>query len=284
ISSSMFVTGAAPNVLGLEFVSKIAGIQISWMQWFLGFLPVGLLLLIVAPWLSYVLYKPTVTHSEQVATWAGSALKEMGALTRREITLICLVLLSLALWVFGDDFINATAVALLAVALMLALHVVPWKDVTKYSGAWNTLVNLSTLVVMANGLTRSGFIEWFAKTMSTHLAGFSPTATVIALVLVFYFAHYLFASLTAHTATMLPVILAVAQSIPGVPMDQLCLLLVLSIGLMGCLTPYATGPGIIIYGCGYVKSQDYWRLGAIFGVIYIAALLGIGWPIMAMWN
>ncbi|AOV98250.1 anion permease [Edwardsiella hoshinae] len=284
ISSSMFVTGAAPNVLGIEFVNKIAGIQISWTQWFLGFLPVGLLLLVVAPWLSYVLYKPTVTHSEQVATWAGGALKEMGALTRREITLICLVLLSLALWVFGGKFINATAVALLAVALMLALHVVPWKDVTKYSGAWNTLVNLSTLVVMANGLTRSGFIEWFAKTMSVHLAGFSPTATVIALVLVFYFAHYLFASLTAHTATMLPVILAVAQSIPGVPMDQLCLLLVLSIGLMGCLTPYATGPGIIIYGCGYVKSKDYWRLGAIFGVIYITALLAIGWPIMALWN
>ena len=283
ISSSMFVTGAAPNVLGIEFVNKIAGIQISWTQWFLGFLPVGLLLLVVAPWLSYVLYKPTVTHSEQVATWAGGALKEMGALTRREITLICLVLLSLALWVFGGKFINATAVALLAVALMLALHVVPWKDVTKYSGAWNTLVNLSTLVVMANGLTRSGFIEWFAKTMGAHLADFSPTATVIALVLVFYFAHYLFASLTAHTATMLPVILAVGQSIPGVPMDQLCLLLVLSIGLMGCLTPYATGPGIIIYGCGYVKSKDYWRLGAIFGVIYITALLAIGWPIMALW-
>ncbi|WP_035604184.1 anion permease [Edwardsiella tarda] len=283
ISSSMFVTGAAPNVLGIEFVNKIAGIQISWTQWFLGFLPVGLLLLVVAPWLSYVLYKPTVTHSEQVATWAGGALKEMGALTRREITLICLVLLSLALWVFGGKFINATAVALLAVALMLALHVVPWKDVTKYSGAWNTLVNLSTLVVMANGLTRSGFIEWFAKTMGAHLADFSPTTTVIALVLVFYFAHYLFASLTAHTATMLPVILAVGQSIPGVPMDQLCLLLVLSIGLMGCLTPYATGPGIIIYGCGYVKSKDYWRLGAIFGVIYITALLAIGWPIMALW-
>ena len=36
----MFVTGAAPNVLGLEFVSKIAGIQISWLQWFLCF-PAG---------------------------------------------------------------------------------------------------------------------------------------------------------------------------------------------------------------------------------------------------
>ena len=64
---------------------------------------------------------------------------------------------------------------------------------------------------MANGLTRSGFIDWFAQTMSTHLDGFSPNMTVVALVLVFYFAHYLFASLSAHTATMLPVILAVGK-------------------------------------------------------------------------
>ncbi len=152
--------------------------------------------------------------------WAGDELKTMGRLTRREWTLIGLVLLSLGLWVFGSEVINATAVGLLAVSLMLALHVVPWKDITRYNSAWNTLVNPATLVVMANGLTRSGFIDWFANTMSTHLEGFSPNATVIVLVLVFYFAHYLFASLSAHTATMLPVILAVGKGIPGVPMEQ----------------------------------------------------------------
>ncbi|HDL7750223.1 TPA: anion permease [Yersinia enterocolitica] len=283
ISSSMFVTGAAPNVLGIEFVNKIAGVHIGWMQWFLAFLPVGLILLIVAPWLSYVLYKPGVTKSDEVATWAQTALNEMGGLTRKEMILIGLVLLSLCLWVFGSKFIDATAVGLLAVSLMLALHVVSWKDITKYSSAWNTLVNLATLVVMANGLTRSGFIDWFANTMSTHLDGFSPNMTVVALVLVFYFSHYLFASLSAHTATMLPVILAVGKGLSGVPMEHLSMLLVLSIGIMGVLTPYATGPGVIIYGCGYVKSKDYWRLGGIMGVFYISMLLLVGWPIMSLW-
>ncbi|WP_268629490.1 anion permease, partial [Escherichia coli] len=81
ISSSMFVTGAAPNVLGIEFVGKIAGVHISWMQWFLAFLPVGLLLLIIAPLISYYLYKPGVTHSSEVAAWADTALGEMGKLT-----------------------------------------------------------------------------------------------------------------------------------------------------------------------------------------------------------
>ncbi|KAB8307943.1 anion permease [Erwinia endophytica] len=283
ISSSMFITGAAPNVLGIEFVNKIAGLQISWMQWFLGFLPVGLLLLIIAPLISWYLYKPGVTHSHEVAAWADRALVEMGSVTRKEYTLIGLVLLSLCLWVFGGKVVNATAVCLLAVSLMLVLRVVAWQDITRYASAWNTLVNLATLVVMASGLTRSGFIDWFAATMSAHLVGFSPEMTVIALVLVFYFAHYLFASLSAHTATLLPVILAVGKGLPGVPMEHLSMLLVLSIGLMGVLTPYATGPGVIIYGCGYVKSQDYWRLGAILGVVYIAALLLVGWPILCLW-
>ncbi|MFQ9949680.1 MAG: hypothetical protein ACLRXB_11890 [Escherichia coli] len=32
------------------------------------------------------------------------------------------------------------------------------------------------------------------------------------------------------------------------------------------------------------EIKDYWRLGAIFGVIYISMLLLVGWPILAMWN
>ena len=167
---------------------------------------------------------------------------------------------------------------------MLVFRVVNWSDITRYSSAWNTLVNLATLVVMANGLTRSGFMDWFARTMSVHLNSFSPVMAVAVLVLVFYFSHYHFASLSAHTATMLPVILAVGKGVQGIPMVQLSMLLVLSIGIIGVLTPYGTGPGVIIYGCGYVKSKDYWRLGGIFGVFYIATHLLVGWPLMSLWT
>ena len=94
-----------------------------------------------APWLSYVLYKPEITHSEEVATWAGDELKTMGALTRREWTLIGLVLLSLGLWVFGSEVINATAVGLLAVSLMLACTLCRGKTlpaITAHGTRWST--------------------------------------------------------------------------------------------------------------------------------------------------
>ncbi len=64
----------------------------------------------------------------------------MGKLTRKEYTPIGLVLLSLCLWVFGGKMLDATAVCLLAVSLMLALHVVSWKDHQIFQRR-NTLVN-----------------------------------------------------------------------------------------------------------------------------------------------
>ena len=167
ISSSMFVTGAAPNVLGIEFVGKIAGVHISWMQWFTAFLPVGLLLLIIAPLISYYLYKPGVTHSSEVAAgriprWGNGQADAQGIHPDRHGAAQPVPV------GVRRQMLDATAVCLLAVSLMLALHVVSWKEITKYSSARNTLVNPATLVVMANGLTRSGFIDWFAQTMSTH--------------------------------------------------------------------------------------------------------------------
>ena len=55
-------------------------------------------------------------------------------------------------------------------------------------------------------------------------------------------------------------------------------LLVYSIGLMGVITPYATGPAPVYFGSGYIPRKDFWRLGFVFGVIFLATLLGAGLP------
>ena len=49
---------------------------------------------------------------------------------------------------------------------------------------------------------------------------------------------------------------------------------------MGIITPFATGPSPVYYGSGYLPAADYWRLGTIFGVIFLVAFLAIGMPWM----
>ena len=55
-----------------------------------------------------------------------------------------------------------------------------------------------------------------------------------------------------------------------------CLMVGAAIGLGSILTPYATGPSPIYYGSGYLPTADYWRLGAIFGLIFLVLLVITG--------
>lgn len=280
VTSSMFLTGLAPNLLAVELVRKTAKIELAWMDWFVAFAPVGILLLATVPLLTYWIYPPQVKQGAEVPAWAAKELEKMGPLTRREMTLGVLVVIALLLWIFGGDIMEATTAAMLVISLMLILYVVTWDDITANKAAWNTLAWFATLVALADGLTRVGFVKWFAESVAGQLTGVSPTVAVAALLLINFFGHYLFASVTAHVTAMIPVLLAVASTIPGVNMQTLALGLCLQLGIMGIITPYATGPSPVYYGSGYLPAADYWRLGAIFGVIFFVAFLVIGVPWM----
>jgi L-tartrate/succinate antiporter len=273
VTSSLFLTGLAPNLLAVELISKTAKVSISWMDWFSAFAPIGVILLLAIPLLTYVLYKPEVKGGDEVPNWARAELATMGGLSGRELGLAALVLLALALWIWGGDFINATTVAIVVIGLMVIGKIVSWDDVLANKPAWNTLVWFATLVALADGLNKVGFVKWFADTIGAQMGGYSPTVAMLALVTVFFFTHYLFASVTAHVTAMLPVMLAVGMGIPGIDIRTFALLLALTLGIMGVLTPYATGPSPVYYGSGYIPSKDYWRLGATFGVIYFAVFL-----------
>ena len=45
---------------------------------------------------------------------------------------------------------------------------------------------------------------------------------------------------------------------------------------MSILTPYAGGPNPVYYGSGYLPAKDFWRLGAVFGLIFFCAWLSFG--------
>jgi L-tartrate/succinate antiporter len=278
VTSSMFLTALAPNLLAVELVRKTVKVDIGWTQFAVGFLPVGILLLAVLPLLVYVIHPPELKRSDEVTAWAAKELGAMGRISAREVEMAALVVAALACWIFGRRLIDATTVAIAVVGLMVVSGVVAWDDVVANKPAWNVLVWFATLVTMAEGLNRVGFVTWFANGAAKLLAGLPVTTVLVAFVVLFFAVHYLFASLTAHTTAVLPVILAAGAAVPGMPVAKLALLLCYGLGMMGVLTPYATGPGPVYYGSGYVSRADFWKLGLVFGAIFLAALVGVGVP------
>ena len=204
----------------------------------------------------------------------------MGSLSGREWAVAFLAFVAILLWILGGPYINATTAALVVVSIMLIAGVVTWDDVVSNREAWKALTLLATLVTLADGLNRTGFVGWFADTVAQPMGGLSPNLTIVGLVGVYFVSHYLFGSLTAHATAMLPILLSLGLSMPGVPFEKLALMLGLTQGIMGVLTPYATGPAPVYANSGYITSTEFWRLGTCFGFIFFGALLLLSAPVV----
>ncbi len=278
ITSSMFLTANAANLVAASVLRETARISVGWTEWAVGFLPVGLVLFISRPLLVYLLYPPSVKTSEDVPTWADQELTKMGPITRREVVMATVAVAALGLWVFAGRWLNATTVALIAFCLMILTRVIEWSDVLADREVWRVLLWFATLLTLADGLNRVGFLQWFAAATAGALAPI-PVALIIPLFAASFFtAHYMFASLTAHATALLPVFLATGAAVPGMPVRSLALVLSYTVGLTSVLTPYATGPAPIFYGSGYISRKEFWTLGLIFGAIDLSVLLAVGVP------
>ena len=278
LTSSMFLTAASFNLLAAGFVEKLTHIELRWTDWFITAAPAIVPLLILLPALTYWLYPPQVKRNAEVSNWAAAELKKIGPFTRGEMILATVVLLSLVLWVAGGAYVGAATVASIAISLLLLTRVLTWNDIAEHKRAWTTFAWLGALIALCDGLNRVGFVKWFADGIATHMRGFSPHLAMIILLALFFLAHYLFASVDAYTTALLPVVLMTGAAIPGVPVKEFALLLCMELGIMGVLTPFANAASPIYANSGYLPAKDYWRLGTIFGIIFLVLFLCIGVP------
>eukprot|EP01037_Dinobryon_pediforme_P011206 gene11206-11288_t len=178
----------------------------------------------------------------EAVTMAKQKLHEMGPMSKAEWTMTGVFFLMLGFWIFG---------------------VLTWKDVLNEHDAWHTLVWLSILVMMSAFLEKFGFIGWFSGHIGSFVAGWPWGTAFLALVLVYFYSHYFFASNTAHVSSMYAAFLAVAIA-SGTPP----LLAALALGFC------------------YVPIAAWWGVGLVVSFVNLAIWIGAGgvwWKILGMW-
>ena len=279
VSSSIFLTGQAPNPLAVSLAAKSGVNTVNWTSWFLAFAPVGTILFLLTPLLSYFLCKPELKGSPEVAAWAKEELHKLGKMHFREIAMVCISLLALILWIGAGFFkINATTTAFLVIVLMVLFNVISWQDFLGNKPAWNVLTWFATLVPMASGLKNVGFLSWLTNVAGGSLVTLDPTMAMLGLLIAFCVLRYFFASGTAYVTAMVGLFTALALQVQGIDPAQIMIILFVPMGIMGILTPYGTGHSPIWFAINYVKGPEFWRLGFIFGIIYLAIFIVIGIP------
>ena len=275
ITSSMFLTALAPNLLAVDLITKSTGHTISWGEWAGVMLPLMVPLFLITPWLAYVVYPPTQKSSPEAPAWAAEELKTLGAITFKEYLMAGLATVALVLWIFNKELgIDSTTVAISVVSIMVLTNVITWDDLISNKAAFNVLIWFASLVAMAAGLKKVGVLDWIGANTQVMLSGMTPTELIISLLVIFFLLHYFFASVTAHVTALVPIFMTIAINL--LTPEQIVpftIILAGSLGVMGIITPYGTGPSPIWYGAGYISQGKWWALGAIFGAIYLIPII-----------
>lgn len=278
VTSSMFLTALAPNLLAVDLMGRHTQHTLTWMEWATIMVPIMIPLFLLTPWLTYVIYPPTQKKSPEAPKWAAEELKKLGNITFKEYLMAGLAVVALVLWIFGKEIgINATTTAICVMTVMVLTGIISWDDLLSEKAAFNVFIWFATLVALADGLKRVGVLEFISKNSESMLSGLDTMALIISLLVLFYVLHYFFASTTAHVTALVPLFMVIATTF--IPADQIIPFMVLlagSLGVMGIITPYGSGPNPIWYGAGYISQAKWWGLGAIFGGLYlIFIILGV---------
>jgi divalent anion:Na+ symporter, DASS family len=272
----MFMTSMAANPLITELAGKTANIHITWGSWALAAILPGIISLLVITYLIYRIDRPEITEPPEAAQFAREELATMGTVTRDEWVVLGTFGLALLLWLTGSlTGIDATVVALFGLALMLLFGTITWNDVLSERAGWDTLIWFGGVVGLATMLAKLGLFKWFAAYVATHVTGLPWLPALIALVLVYNFSGYLFASLTAHVVALYVPFLTVAVAV-GAPPLFAALLLAFFSSLCVSLTHYAGGPAPVYYGSNYVTLPRWWGIGFLVGIVNLIIWLGIG--------
>lgn len=276
ITAAMFVTAMAGNPLAVKLAGD-QGVELTWLGWATAAFVPGIICLALIPVVLMILNRPDVKETPDAAELAHNQLVEMGPISRHEIYTICIFVGLIFLWIAGKDLfgIGAAHAASLGVCAMLILGVITWEDALKEKAAWDIMVWIGLLIMMAGQLKTLGLIDWFGGEMSALLGG---TSTVVAYALVvgaYFYLHYLFASATAHIGALYAVSLAILIASGVNPFTAAITLACLS-NVFGCLTPYAIGSAPVLFGTGYHTQKEWLKIGFIMSIIYLAVWMTIG--------
>ncbi|HET6978138.1 MAG TPA: DASS family sodium-coupled anion symporter [Pyrinomonadaceae bacterium] len=286
IVCAMFLTGQASNPIIARFAKEVTGIEITYARWAIGAIVPGVLSLLVVPWILYRVFPPEVKHTPAASELASTELKGMGPMKWSEWLMLLVFFLVAILWMttklHGIDY---AVVALLGIGVLLVTGVLDWDDLVSEKAAWGVFIWYGGLIRMAEALGQTGITKRFAESSASLTTGWKWWLALASLLLIYFYAHYVFASITAHvTAMFTPFLIVILAA--GAPPYLAVLSLAYFSNLAAALTHYGTTPAPIYFGAGYTTQRTWWTVGLITSLITILIWSVVGstwWKVLRLW-
>lgn len=286
VACAMFMTGQASNVLVAGLAAKLAGVEVTWSSWFIAGLLPGLTSCAVVPWVVLRLLPPGIRRTPAAAAFARTELAAMGALSRAETIALAVFVAVCGLWMTsGWHGLDVTVVAMAAVAVLFLTNVLSWETSLREQSAWDVFVWYGGLLTMGELLNETGSTTVFAASIGSAFAGLPWFAVLLATLVIYFYSHYAFASITAHALAMFSPFVVMLIGVGAPPLLAVYSLACIA-NLTAGLTHYGTTTAPIVFAEGYVSFAEWWRVGFIVSLVNLAVWLVVGfawWKFLGFW-
>ncbi|MGC8760903.1 MAG: DASS family sodium-coupled anion symporter [Bryobacteraceae bacterium] len=285
VTAAMFFTGQASNPLAAQMAGTF-GYPVTWASWLVAACVPGLCSLALVPWVVSRIYPPEIRRTPEAAEFARAELEKMGSMSRDEKILLAVFVSVCGAWATSSwTGLDITVAALVGSAALLLARILSWQDVCGERAAWDIFIWYGGLLRLGKALHEQHVTEAFARKFGGMLAALDWFALLVAALVVFYYAHYLFASITAHLLALYAPFLALLAA-KGAPLGLVVFSFACFANLSAGLTNYGTTPSPMYFAQGYVPLKDWWRVGFLVSLCHLAVWGTVGfawWRLLGLW-
>lgn len=285
VTTAMFLTGQASNPLAAQMAAGY-GYRVTWAGWFVAGIVPGLLSLALVPWVILKLYPPEIRRTPEAAAFAHNELLKMGPMSSREKILTAVFIAVCSAWVSSSwTGIDITVAALCGCSALLLTGALEWRQIAAEQAAWDIFIWYGGMIRLGRALNEHGVATAFARSVGDFFSSLDWLPLLLAALVIFYYAHYFFASITAHLLAMYGPFLALLAA-KGAPIGFVVLAFACFVNLSAGLTHYGTTPAPMFFSHGYVSMRDWWRIGFLVSLLHLAIWGTVGfawWKFIGLW-
>ncbi|TVQ28030.1 MAG: DASS family sodium-coupled anion symporter [Spirochaetaceae bacterium] len=276
--------GTPPNPITIGFLSEMAGINVSFLDWILIGMPFTVILLPLA-WLTLILMYPPEVKEIDIPDEA--LVLEETQHKKSDIRRFGFIFATIVILWVAESFMPVPANWLYLVAIggsiamcLPIIGVLSWKELSREVN-WGVLILIGGGLAMGTGLKESGVIDWLVNNYLLQLGNVSTPVLIIIVAGVTSLSIMFFCSITATSTAFVPLAISLAIQLNANP-----LIVAAAAGIASSfayLLPANTPPNAIAYASGHFTTKDMMKAGIVLLALSIVVFVLISqllWPLI----
>lgn len=275
-------TAAAQNMVAIGFMEKTLKGGVSYPEWLLAAAPWSILMSVALYFVMMKLMPPEMEEVEGGREAIRKAFAGLGPVKAAEWRLLAISAGLLGFWstekILHPFDTSTTTVTAIALMFLPYVGVMGWKQ-AQPKIPWGTVVLFGVGISLGTALLQTKAAGWLASIIVqslglTHASAFAILALLSLFLIV---VHLGFASATALASAMIPIVIAVLQSVqtPGLNIVGMTMLLQFVVSF-GFILPVNAPQNMVAYGTETFAAKDFVKTGLALTAIGYALVLLLG--------